>query len=233
MVVAFELFQRWQDTDQGNATSRYNAFLYGGAGSVQGVFNPGLLLFHLNLGGSANLDYGNTTSQFGYAFLQLLTVIIRAGLLDLGAYLLNPVFDIFLRACTIDNDGLVLGYLNLLGGTQLIQTSLVQRQTNLFRDHGSTGQDSDILQHGLATITEARGLNGTDLNDATNGVDHQGSQGFTVNIFRDDQQRPAGFGYSLKHWEQITDIGDLLVVQQDVWFIQLGAHALLIGGEIW
>jgi len=99
---------------------------------VQGIFHPGLLLFHLYLSSSTNLDHGNTAGQLGYALLQFFTIIVGGGYFDLGTDLLYAGLDIVLGTGTIDDGGLVLGNLNLLGSTKLFQTSLVQGQTNLF-----------------------------------------------------------------------------------------------------
>jgi len=35
------------------------------------VFDAGLLLFHFDLGGSANLDHGNTAGELGNTLLEL------------------------------------------------------------------------------------------------------------------------------------------------------------------
>ncbi len=94
------------------------------------------------------------------------------------------------------------------------------------------GQDGDVLQHGLATIAEARRLDGADLDDAAHGVDHQRGQRFAFDIFGDDQQRPTGLGDGFQHRQQFADVGDLLVVQQDVGVFQLGAQALLVVDEV-
>jgi hypothetical protein len=56
---------------------------------VQGVFDAGLLLLHLDLGGGADLDQRHTAGQLGQALLQLLAVVVGGGLLDLGADLLD------------------------------------------------------------------------------------------------------------------------------------------------
>jgi hypothetical protein len=50
-------------------------------------------------------------------------------------------------------------------------------------------QDSDIFQHRLATIAEARGLYSRDLQAAAQLVDDERGQGLTLDVFHDDQQR--------------------------------------------
>jgi hypothetical protein len=89
-------------------------------------------------------------------------------------------------------------------------------QADFVGDHLAAGQDGDILQHGLAPVAEAGGLDGRDLDDAANGVDHQGRQRLAFDILGDNQQRLAGLGDAFQHRQQVTDVGNLLVVQQDV-----------------
>ena len=112
-------------------------------------------------------------------------------------------------------DGVFLGNFDALGLAQILQDSFFQRQTGFFSDDGTAGQDGDIFEHGLATIAKARGLDGNGLQDATDVVNNQGSQCFAIDIFGDDEQRAAGLGNLLKNRQQVTDVGNLLVVEQD------------------
>src|SRR5690606_24514547 len=72
-----------------------------------------------------------------------------------------------------------------------------------------------------------RRLDGHDLQDAADGVDHQGRQGFAFDVFGNDQQRTAGLGDLLQRGQQVTDVGNLLVVQQHEGVFQL--RRLLLG----
>src|SRR5690606_6243364 len=147
------------------------------------------LLFLSHFGGSANLVYGNTARQFGQTLLPVFLAVIGSGFFLLSAALGNTVFVVGLSSSTVDDSGVVLVDLHALGLTQVLQGSGFQIQTHFFADHGTAGQDGDILQHGLATITEARGLDRSHLDDAAHVVDYQGSQCFTFNVLGDDHQR--------------------------------------------
>jgi hypothetical protein len=54
-----------------------------GTGSVQGVFDTRLLLFHLDLAGDTDLDQGNTAGELRDAILQLFHVVIGSRFLNL------------------------------------------------------------------------------------------------------------------------------------------------------
>src|SRR5690606_5160711 len=119
-----------------------------------------------------------------------------------------------------------------LGVAQVLQTGAFQAQADFFADHGTAGEDGDVLQHGLATITEARRLDGGDLDDATHVVDHQGGQGFAFHVLGDDQQRTTGLGHGFQHRQQFADVGDLLVDQQQQRVVQLGHHGVRLVDEV-
>ena len=74
----------------GNAAAGNDAFFNGGAGGVQRILDPGLLLLHLDLGGGADIDDRHAADQLGQTLLQLFPVVVGGGLVDLGADLLDP-----------------------------------------------------------------------------------------------------------------------------------------------
>ena len=165
---------------------------------MQCIFNASFLLFHFDFSCSTNLDDSNTTGELGNALLQLFFVVVRRRILNLAANLLNAAMNIFTLASTIDDRGVFLGDLDLLGLTKIIQRSLLERQTNFFGDDLATGQDCDVLQHSLATVTEARCLNSCNLDDATNVINDQRRQRFTFNVFSDDDERTTRLGNGLQ-----------------------------------
>ncbi|CSA46902.1 Uncharacterised protein [Vibrio cholerae] len=89
--------------DQGYTTTRNNAFFYRCASRVQRVFYAIFLLFHFHFGCCAHFDYCNAASQFCYALLQFLFVVVRSGFFDLLTDLRNTTLDRGLIASTIDD----------------------------------------------------------------------------------------------------------------------------------
>ncbi len=135
-------------------------------------------------------------------------------------------------AGAVDDGGVFLGDLHLLGAAEVLDRRLLELQADFLGDHGAAGQDGHVFQHRLATVAEARRLDGADLDDAADGVDHQGRQRFAFDFLGDDQQRLAGLGHAFEHGQQVADVGDLLVVQQDERVVQLGLHRLLVVDEV-
>src|SRR4029453_691959 len=101
---------------QSDAAARHDALLEGGAGGLQRVLDAVLLLLHLRLGRSADLDDGDTARELRQALLELLAVEIGVGVLDLALQLLDPGLDPVGIAGSVDDRGRVLGYHDTAGG---------------------------------------------------------------------------------------------------------------------
>ena len=131
-----------------------DTFLDCGPSRMKRIFDPRLLLFHLDLGRRAYFDDSDTAGQLGYPLLQLLPVVLRAGLFDLLTNRGNARLDVFLDASPIDNGGVLLADKDALGFTEIIESNLVELQANFLGDDSATGENSHVLQHRLAAITK-------------------------------------------------------------------------------
>src|SRR5690606_29762080 len=94
--------------DEGDATTGDDALLLGGLGVADGVLDAVLALLELDLGGRTRLDDGDAAGELGEALLELLAVVVRVGVLDLGADLLDAALDLLGVAGALDDGGLVL-----------------------------------------------------------------------------------------------------------------------------
>src|SRR5256886_8046676 len=95
-------------SQQRYAAARHDALLDRGAGGMQRVFDPGLLLLHFSLGGRAHIDHRDAARQLRQPLLQLLLVVIRRGLLDRRADLADAALNVGLLALAADQGGVVL-----------------------------------------------------------------------------------------------------------------------------
>ena len=87
----------------------YNALFHCSLGGGESILDAELLLLHLHLGGSADLDDSYTASQLGQTLLELLTVEVGGGGFDFGADLSHTGLSISsLLARTADDDGVLL-----------------------------------------------------------------------------------------------------------------------------
>ena len=94
------------------------------------------------------------------------------------------------------------------------------------------GHDGDVLEHALATVAVAGGLDGSNLQGAAQLVEDEGSQSLAVDVLGNDEQRGAGALDGLEDRQDVLDVGDLLVGHEDIGVLQLGRHRLVLGGEV-
>src|ERR1700724_1921218 len=85
LIRRLELVEGPLHTDQRHTAAGPHTLFPGCARRVQRVLDAGLLLLHLDLGGRADLDYGDAAGELRDALLPLLLVVIWSRLLDLPA----------------------------------------------------------------------------------------------------------------------------------------------------
>ena len=130
------------------------------AGGVQGVLDAGLLFLHLGLGGGADIDDGHAAHDLGQALGELLAVVVRGGLLDLGADLLHAALDLVGLAGAVHDGGVFLVDDHALGRAEIVDGHVLQLHARVLGHHLAAGEHGDVTQHLLAALAEARGLDG-------------------------------------------------------------------------
>src|SRR6266508_3661483 len=193
---------------------------------LKSILDAVLLLLHLGLGGSADLDHCNAAGQLRQPLLQLLAVEVRVGVLDLGLQLLDATLDRLRVAGTVDDRGRVLVDDHLPGLAELRELRVLELEAHLLGDHLGAPEDRDVLEHALAAIAEARRLDGDGCERATQLVDDDRRERLALDVLRHDQQRATGLDHLLEHGQDVLDGADLLVRDQDVRLVQDGLHAL-------
>src|SRR5665648_241501 len=223
---------RVDSVDQHDAAARHDALFEGGAGGVEGVLDAVLGLLHLDLGGRADLDDGHAAGQLGETLLELLTVEIGVGVLDLRLDLLDAALDGLGVAGAVDDRGVVLRHDDLAGAAELRELGLVELEAHLLGDDLAAGEDGDVLEHALAAVAEAGGLDGDAGERAAQLVHDQGRESFTLDVLGHDEDLLAGLDDLLEHGEQVLDGADLLVGDEDVRVLEHGFHALGVGDHV-
>src|SRR5579863_5993249 len=217
---------------QSGATARDDALLEGGAGGLQRVLDAVLLLLHLGLGGSADLDHSDATRQLGEALLELLPIEVRVGVLDLILDLVDAALDPCRITGTVNDRRGVLGDDHAASAAELRDLGVLELEAHLLGDDLSAGEDRDVLEHALAAVAEARCLDGNAGEGAAQLVDHEGRERLTLNVLGDDQQRLAALDRLLEDREDVTDRADLGVGDQDVGVLEDSLHTILVGDHV-
>ncbi|RMQ94102.1 hypothetical protein ALP94_03130 [Pseudomonas savastanoi pv. glycinea] len=164
--------------------------------------------------------------------MQFFFVVVRSGVTDLLTDLRDTTVDVSANASTVDDGGVFFVQHNALGITQVFQGSGFQAQADFFGDNGTASQNSDVLQHCLATVAETWSLDGCNFDDTAHVVHNQSRQGFAFNVFSNDQQRTTGFGHCFQNRQHFADVGDFLVDQQEQRAVQLGNHGVWLVDEV-
>ena len=219
-------------TQERHAAARKDAFLDGRTGGVQRVVDAVLLFLDLDLGRAADADHGNTAGELRQAFLQLLAVVVRGRLLDLGLDLVDAALDLGFGSGSVDDGRVFLGDRHLLRAAEHFQRDVLELDAEVLGDAGAAGEDGDVLEHGLAAVAEARSLDGRDLEAAAQLVDDERRKGFALDVLGDDQQRLAGLDHGFENGKQRLEVRQLLLVDQDVGILELGPHLVLVGHEV-
>ena len=110
-----------------------DAFFNRSAGSVHRIFDTIALFLHFDFGRTADPDNSNTAGELRQTFLQLLTVVIRAGLIDLSADLVATALDVGLLAGAVHDCGFFLGDRDFLGGAEHVERDVFELDAEIFR----------------------------------------------------------------------------------------------------
>src|SRR5467141_4538210 len=191
VVLGLDALELLGGAEQGDAAARHDAFFNRRTGRMHRVINAILALPYLDLGRAADADHRDAARELGQTLLQLLTVVVRGGFLDLRLDLIDARFDVGLLAGAVDDGGVLLVDHHLLGAAEHGERDALELDAEIFGDCVTAVQNRDVLQHRLAAIAEARSLDGGNLEAATQTVDDEGGESFAFDVFRDDDERIA------------------------------------------
>jgi hypothetical protein len=93
-------------------------------------------------------------------------------------------------------------------------------------------KDRHVLQHRLAPIAEARRLHRRAAERAAELVHDEGGERLSLDVFRDDEERPSLLDHALEERKQVLHPADPLVVEQDQRVLQHRFHLLGVGHEV-
>ena len=135
-------------------------------------------------------------------------------------------------AGAFDHHGVVGGDFDLLDAAEVCDLEGIKFHSEVLHDRGRTREGRDVLEHGLASITVARGLHGTDLKHASELVDDQRREGFAGDVLGDDQQRLLRRHDLLEERDELRDVVDLVLMDEDQWLLENDLHRLGVGDEV-
>ena len=96
----------------------------------------------------------------------------------------------------------------------------------------AAGEGGDILEHLLAAVAKAGGLNGDAGEGAPHLVHQQGGQGLALHILGDDDELAAGLDHLLQQGEDLLNVGNLLIGDEKQSVVNDRLHLLGIGNHV-
>ena len=85
--------------------------------------------------------------------LQLLTIVVRRGVLDLATDLCHAGLNVLAGTGTPSTMVVLsLSMVMVRAVPQIFDRGILELQASIFADHVAAGQNGDVLEHGLATI---------------------------------------------------------------------------------
>src|SRR3712207_4504995 len=136
-----EVGHRLLGVQQRDAAAGHDALLQGCPGRREGILDAVLPLSKFRLGSSADLDDGHAAGELGEPPLQFLAVVIRAGVLQLGAYLGHAAPDPLGIAGPLDDGRVILGDDYLPRAPQLVEPGVLELEAQLLGDDLAAGED--------------------------------------------------------------------------------------------
>ena len=133
---------------------------------------------------------------------------------------------------TVDDGGVVLADCHLVAGAEHVDSGLFELETRIFADDESACQDGDVLQHSFPAVAETGSLDGANLELSAQAVDDERSECLAVNVFCDDEQRTSALYGRLEDGQEVLQVGDLLIVDEDVGVLHDALHLLCVGDEV-
>ena len=121
---------------------------------------------------------------------------------------------------------------DLLGAAEVLDLDVLEADAEVLGDALAVGQDGQVLEHRLAAIAEAGGLDRGCVERAAQLVDDERGQRLALDVFRDDDQGLPGLRGLLEHGEQVLHRRDLLLVDEDVGVFKDDFHPLGVGDEV-
>src|SRR5690606_31328235 len=218
--------------DQRDTATRDDAVLDGRASGGESVLEAVLLLLEIGLGGGAAAYHRDAARQLGEALLELLASVVGVGVVELGLDALDALVDDGLVALALDDRRLVLAGADALGAAELADADVLELVAELLADHLAAGYGSDVLEHLLAAVAEARGLDGQHVQRAAQLVEDQRGEGFAVDVLGDDHERLAGLHDLLEDGDEVLERADLLLVDEDVGVLEDRLHGIRVGDEV-
>ena len=165
--------------------------------------------------------------------MQFGLVVIRSGrIVHERSDLFAPFLDHGLLPFALEQDGILLGDGDGTGTTQFGGRGLFEFQIEFVGKDGPAGQNGQIPEDRFTVIPETGGLDGGDLKLTPEAIDDTGSQGFTVDVFGDDEEGTPGGSSGFEGGENVLEGRDFLFREENEGFFEFRLLGFDVGDEV-
>ena len=199
---------------------------------MERVLGARFLCLHGHFSRLANLDLGDAAGHLCQTLFELLPVVIAGRGFDLVSYLLDAAADVLGGAGSFDDGGVFLVHPDLLHAAQVAEGQAFELDAEVLEDRTTSGQDGDILEHGLAAVAKGRGLHSAAYKRAAEFVGHQHGKHLPLDLLRYDEERLAGARDLLEERDQVLNRGYFLLMDQDVRILEDALPGGWVGYEV-
>src|SRR3954452_4509321 len=134
IVLTLKRLSRCFGPEHRNAAAWTDTFLDCRTGGVKSILDAVLLLLHLDLGRTADADDRHAARELRQALLELLTVVVGGGLLDLRLDLGDAALDVRLLARAIDDRGILLLDAHALSAPEHVERHVLELDAEVLGD---------------------------------------------------------------------------------------------------
>ncbi len=128
---------------------------------------------------------------------------------------------------------LSLSMRDALGAAEVADGDVLELEAELLGDDLAAGEDGDVLEHLLAAIAEARGLDGGAVERAAELVDDERGERLALDVLGDDEERLLAARRSPRAPGGDPSCCEIFFSRdEDVRVLEDGLHALGIGDEV-
>mmetsp|Transcript_18765 Transcript_18765/g.33765 ORF Transcript_18765/g.33765 Transcript_18765/m.33765 type:complete len:272 (-) Transcript_18765:756-1571(-) len=199
---------------------------------VQSIFVPQLLILEFGLCRSSHLDPGNPSAQRGHALLALVPVEVRVGLLSLSSDLCDPRLHRLVLLPVRDDGSKLLSDDYPIARAEHFGRDGIEGDPHLLGDVGGAGGDGNVLEVGLASLSEARGANGHDVEHTAHFVNDQRRERVARDVFGDDEDRLLRLDKLFEQGDDFVDVVELGVGDEYAGGHELGDLTFLVLDEV-
>lgn len=135
-------------------------------------------------------------------------------------------------AAATQNDSVLLGDLDLTSSPEDRLIAVLKSDTHFLRNDSSSRQNGNIVKNGLSVIAKGRRLDRRNTDGVLHLIENETGEWLALDVIGDDEQGALLLHGRFQIFENLVEIGDLVLRDKDEGTLELHLLALLVVDEI-